>query len=173
MSRQIVMLCVLLICISSCKDQGSPPLTISSDEQLFKRILQEQPFASYVLFPGVDSVTSGTLNGSTAHQPMVRVSMNAVAYSTLHGDTLPAGGRFPEGSIIFKQIRMNGQTTVYAVICKDSGNELSNNGWLWAEFYPDGTPFISVTRGGVNCVGCHSSDEGPRHDYVRTFERRY
>ena len=172
--RKLVLLIpVLLSVVSSCKDQGGDVMPLSPDEELFRFVTQVDPFTSYTLFPSVDSVTRGTLNGSTAHQPLVRVSMNATAYSVLNHDTLPAGSQFPDSSVIFKQIMMNGQTTLYAVIFKDSGHELSGNGWLWTEFSPDGTPFISLTRRGVNCVGCHSLEQGPRHDYVRTFERQH
>jgi hypothetical protein len=48
----------------------------------------------------------------------------------------------------------------------------AGEGWLWAEFEPDGTPFISVTGAGRNCTGCHMREQGPQHDLVRTFERR-
>jgi hypothetical protein len=159
----------------SCKDQGEEVRTqapISTDAELFRHVTQVDPFVSYSLFPRVDSVTSGTLNGSTAHQPLVRVSMNARAASALQNDTLPAGGGFPDSSVIFKQIMMNGQVQLYAVILKDRTNPLAGNGWLWAEFTPDGTPYISMTRRGVNCVGCHSRERGPEHDFVRTFERQ-
>jgi len=176
-SRLLVALGISLSCISSCKDQGDipPSLTpeiVSSDAQLFNVVTQAQPFTSYVLFPDVDSVTTGTLNGSTAHRPLVRVSMNAIAFGALRADTLPAGTSFPDGSIIFKQIMSGGQTSLYAVIYKDRGNPLSGNGWLWAEFLPDGAPFISLTRKGANCTGCHSLERGPQHDFVRTFERQ-
>lgn len=177
MSRLVVALGIVLSCISSCKDQGNPPPSssgeiISSDAQLFGVVTQMQPFVSYSLFPDVDSVTSGTLNGSNAHRPMIRVSMNATAFDALWADTLPAGTSFPDGSIIFKQIISAGQTSLYAIIYKDRNNPLAGNGWLWAEFLPDGTPFISLTRKGANCTGCHSLEQGPRHDFVRTFERQ-
>jgi hypothetical protein len=176
-SKLLIVSGIVLSCISSCKDQGDPPpsLTreiISSDAQLFSVVTQVQPFTSYSLFPDVDSVTSGTLNGSAAHRPLVRVSMNATALGALRADTLPAGASFPDGSIIFKQIMSGGQTSLYAILYKDKNNPLAGNGWLWAEFLPDGTPFISLTRKGANCTGCHSLEQGPRHDFVRTFERQ-
>jgi len=161
----------MLSFVSSCKDQGDVVL-LSPDAELFRHVTQADPFTSYRLFPGVDSVTSGSLNGSTAHQPLVRVSVNETAYLALRADTLPAGSQFPNGSAIFKQIFENGRTMLYAVILKKNNHELSGNGWLWAEFYPDGTPFISVTRRGVNCTSCHAREQGPQHDFVRTFERQ-
>lgn len=165
----------LLSMMSSCTYMGSEvqvPHAITSDEALFTHIILTDPFVSYSLFPRVDSVTSGTLNGSTAHQPLVRVSVNATGLAVLENGTLPSGSVFPDGSVIFKQIIMGGQTVLYAVILKDSRNPLAANGWLWAEYKPDGTTAISLTRQGSGCIGCHSREQGPQHDFVRTFERQ-
>ena len=159
--------------VSSCEentDEGGMDPT--ADEVLFAQVTQGDPFTSYTLFPNADSVTSGTLNGSTAHQPLVRVSMNATAFNTLRGDTLPLGSSFPNGSVVFKEIINSGQTTLYAVMRKDSANAFSGNGWLWAEYYPDGRVAISVEGRGNACITCHSLEEGIQNDLVRTFERQ-
>lgn len=172
----IAVIIVLLSIVSSCTDLGpekpSLPL-VSADEMLFQHLSRTDPFTSYMLFPHADSVTSGTLNGSTAHQPLVRVSLNATAGGALQNGTLPAGSRFPDGSIVFKQIIVGGQTTLFAVMRKDSASPMSANGWLWAEYQPDGTTAYSVTRRGSGCVGCHAREQGPGHDFVRTFERQW
>lgn len=176
MSILLVAFGVAASCISSCTDQGVPPGSnreiISSDAQLYSIVTEGLPFTTYSLFPGVDSVTSGTLNGSTAHRPMVRVLVNVTALGALRADTLPAGSAFPDGSIMFKQIITGGQTSLYAILYKQRNNPFAGNGWLWAEFMPDGTPFISMTHKGVQCTGCHSLEQGLQHDFVRTFERR-
>lgn len=173
---------LLLITISSCaeeatNDPGSgatpdPGPGVTSDSALFTQVTQTEPFTSYTLFPNADSVTSGTLNGSTAHQPLVRVSINTTAFNALQAGILPAGTRFPNGSVVFKEIITGGQTTLYAVMSKDSANSLAGNGWLWAEYYPDGRVAISVEGGGSACVSCHSREQGVQNDYVRTFERQ-
>lgn len=168
---------IAVLSFSSCRDRGDDPRPvaedISTDDQLFRLVTVTQPFRTYTLFPEVDSVARGSLNGSTAHQPLVRVSINATAHAALEHDSLPAGASFPDGSIIFKQIIAGGQTSLFAIMYKNRENPLSANGWLWAEFTPDGTPFISVTRRGINCTECHAREQGPRHDFVRTFERRH
>ena len=162
--------------LQSCSDGGSsPPATeveISTDTQLFAHVTQSEPFDSYTLFPNVDSVTSGTLNGSTAHQPLVRVSMNPSALATLKNHKLPSGGSFPDGSIILKQIIAGGQTVLLTIIYKDHSNVLAGNGWLWAEYQPDGTVAFSIDNRGSGCVDCHMREEGPQNDFVRTFERQ-
>lgn len=162
----------------SCSDFGDPPrppvpTSIQSDAELFRYVTQTEPFARYALFPRVDSVTSGTLNGSHAHQPMVRVSMNAAAASALQGGQLPAGTTFPDGAVIFKEIRMGTATVLYAIMYKDASSQYAGNGWLWAEYRPDGTVDFSLTTRGSSCVGCHSLEQGPQHDFVRTFERQH
>jgi hypothetical protein len=165
----------LMSIIPSCVDTGGdPPVvpTLTPDEALFQQITQVDPFTSYTLFPNADSVTSGTLNGSTAHQPLVRVSLNTRALSVLVNGSLPTGSSFPIGSIVFKQIILNDLPTLYAVMYKDSTNPLSANGWLWAEYQVDGTVAFSVGNKGSGCVGCHSLEEGVEHDLVRTFERQ-
>ena len=168
-------LIVLTLCTVSCTDQGEdvPPAGIvASDAEFFRHITQTDLFTSYTLFPNADSVTSGSLNGSTAHQPLVRVSLNSIAAAALSNGILPNGTSFPNGSVIFKQIILGGQTALYAAILKDLANELSGNGWLWAEYQPDGTVVIPVARRGSNCIACHAREQGPRNDFVRTFERQ-
>jgi len=159
--------------ISSCEentDEGGMGST--ADENLFSQVTQSDPFTSYTLFPNVDSIGMGTLNGSTAHRPLVRVSMNATAFNTLQNDSLPLGSSFPNGSVVFKEIISGGQTTLYAVMRKDSANAFSGNGWLWAEYYLDGRVAISVEGRGNECITCHSLEEGLQNDLVRTFERQ-
>ncbi|MBX2991602.1 MAG: cytochrome P460 family protein [Bacteroidetes bacterium] len=164
----------------SCREKQAPSGTttpevmaeeVSGDAALFRAISQTQPYRSYALFPHADSVTAGSLNGSTAHRPLVRVSMNPVALDALQGGRYAAP--FPDRSIIVKEIKDdNGATTLLAVMYKDRNNPLAGNGWLWAEFYPNGATFISMTQRGAGCTGCHALEMGPQHDYVRTFERQ-
>ncbi len=176
MKDNLFVLLLSVVVFLSCKDEGgeTTPARVSTDADLFTLITRTQPFTSYRLFPNADSVTSGTLNGSTAHQPTVRVSMNAAAFGVLQNGMLPAGGSFPDGSIIMKEIRTSGQTTLYAVLYKDRGNAAaeSGSGWLWAEYFPDGRVAFSVTTRGNGCISCHSREQGPQHDFVRTFERQ-
>jgi len=146
---------------------------INSDAALFQLVTQAEPFGGYALFPNAEAVTRGTLNGSDAHQPMVRVSLNAKAMSALQNGKLPSGTRFPNGSVVFKEIRSSGGSTmVYTVLYKDSTNTAAGQGWLWAEFNPNGSVAYSITNRGSACTSCHSREQGPQNDFVRTFERQ-
>ena len=183
-SRSLITLAVIvgfgvgMIAFQSCsKDSATAPSSqssaISSDAALYTLITQTEPFSAYSLFPNADAITSGTLNGSTAHQPLVRVSINAKALSALQNGKLPAGAKFPDGSVVLKEIRnSSGVTTEMTVIYKDSANPLAGNGWLWAAFSPGGGVGYSITGRGNECTSCHSRERGPQNDSVRTFERQ-
>ncbi len=166
---------IVVVLALNCSDQGAtpPPTALTTDAELFALITSTQPLTTYPLFPLVDSVTSGTLNGSTAHQPLVRVRMNSTALAALPNGRFPAGGSFPDGSLILKEILSGGTTQIYAVAYKDSGNPLAGNGWLWAEYYPNGNVLFSISTRGSGCVPCHSREQGPQHDFIRTFERQH
>ena len=146
---------------------------ISSDAELFTLITQTQPFQSYTRFPSLDLSPTGTLPASSAHQPIIRVGLNATAASALQSGRLPAGSSFPDGSIIVKEVLgSNGLVNLYAVMYKDSRNPLAGSGWLWAELRPAGSADYSVRNRGAACTSCHGLDQGPHNDRVRIFERQ-
>ncbi len=182
-------LCCLVL-LSACGGAGTPTSSggatpsptappssapaIGDDASLFRLVTQTEPFAAYGLFPNAEEFTTGRLVGSAAHRPVVRVTLNGRAASALVGGRLPAGGRFPDGSIVFKEIRA-GQSAmphVYALMYRDQANPLAGDGWLWAEYSPTGSVVYSVTERGSGCVGCHRLERGPQNDLVRTFERQ-
>src|SRR5262245_25795058 len=94
--------------VMSCgsSDPATPsapsPSGINSDASLYQLITVTDPFRGYTVFPNAAEITSGTLNGSSAHQPLVRVSINAKALSALQNGTLPSGAKFPDGSAMVK-----------------------------------------------------------------------
>ena len=129
---------------------------------------------SYTLFPNSEEFTTGRLNGSEAHRPVIRVSLNQTAAGALQNGRLPSGARFPDGSIVFKEIRPStgAAPSLYAIMVKDSSNSLAGNGWLWAEYSPNGSVTFSISNRGSACTSCHQREQGPQNDLVRTFERQ-
>lgn len=105
---------------------------------------------------------------------MVRVLLNATAAGALQNGRFPQGGSFPNGAIVFKEVRPSatGAPTLYVVMVKDRDNARAGNGWLWAEYTPSGTTVFSVDRRGSACISCHQRDGGTVRDLVRTFERQ-
>jgi hypothetical protein len=150
------------------------PAPVTTDAALFRLVTQGEPFTGYALFPNADEFATGRLNGSEAHNPLVRVSVNPRAMSGLSGGRLAAGATFPDGSVVFKELRSNASTPAgaYAVMYKDGTNPLAGNGWLWAEFNANGSTLYSISNRGAACTGCHQRERGPQNDSVRTFERQ-
>ncbi len=153
---------------------SSPGSAIRTDAALFALVTQTDAFSRYSAFPNADEFTTGRLNGSEAHRPVIRVSLNATAAGALQNGRLPPGGRFPDGSIVFKEIKSTAPAspTLYAVMVKDRANSLAGNGWLWAEYGPTGSVIISLSNRGSACTSCHLREQGPGNDLVRTFERQ-
>ena len=147
---------------------------ITSDAALFRQVSQTDPLQNYAVFPNTEEFTTGRLNGSDAHRNVVRVRVNGVAASALRNGKLPAGTSFPDGAVILKEIRAasGGPISVYAVLYKERANATAANGWLWAEFNPDGSSAYSINARGSACTSCHSREQGPANDLVRTFERQ-
>lgn len=152
----------------------APPAQIRDDASLFQLVSRDDPFGAYRLFPNADEFATGRLNGSEAHRPVIRVSLNAIAFGALQNGRLPAGSRFPNGSIVFKAIgpSAGAAPTLYAVMRKDDGGSLSGSGWQWAEYFPDGAVAFSINSRGSVCTSCHMREQGPQNDLVRTFERQ-
>ncbi len=188
MGRQVLraFLLVCVMTVAACDETppsapsptGPPPgpggNLIADDAALFRLVTQTEAFAGYTLFPNADPVTTGTLTGSNAHRPMIRVSLNARALGVLQNGRLPSGARFPDGSVVFKEILggSGGTASAYAVMYKAGADTRAGNGWLWAEFSPGGAVGYSITNRGSACTACHQLDQGPQNDSVRTFERQ-
>lgn len=153
---------------------GPASSALRDDASLFRLVSQTDPFSRYTVFPNAEEFTTGRLNGSEAHRPVIRVSLNATAAGALQGGRLPANGRFPDGSIVFKEIKPNASaaTSLYVVMVKDAANPLAGNGWLWAEYGTTGSVTFSVNNRGSACTSCHQRERGPQNDLVRTFERQ-
>ena len=178
----MVLAMVAVVTGLSCGNQsGTPtaptataPTGIRDDASLFRLISQTDAFGRYTVFPNADEFTTGRLNGSEAHRPVIRVSLNAIAAGALQNGRLPSGARFPDGSIVFKEIRSSAAASpnLYAVMVKDGGNSLAGNGWLWAEYGPTGSVTFSLSNRGSACTSCHQREQGPQNDFVRSFERQ-
>ncbi len=157
---------------------SSPSVESSSavrdDAGLFRQFTVTDPLGSYTVFPNAEPFTTGRLNGSEAHRPVIRVVLNATAAGALVDVRLASGTRFPDGSIIVKEIRATAAAppTLYAVMVKDRASALAGNGWLWAEYGPSGSVAYSVSSRGGACTSCHLRENGPENDLVRTFERQ-
>lgn len=173
--------CGVLATLAACAGGPSAPGTaatgttgVGDDASLFRLVTLTEPFSQYTVLPLADEFASGRLNGSEAHAPIVRVLLNAKAAGVLQAGRFPTGGSFPDGAIVFKEVRATAGSApnLYVVMLKDSTNGLAGNGWLWAEYTPSGSTVFPISRRGNGCISCHQRDAGPQHDLVRSFERQ-
>ncbi len=164
-----------------CRSQPNAPTAPSSttsairdDASFFRQLTQTDPLSRYTVLPNAEEFTTGRLDGSEAHRPIIRVSLNATAMSALQNGRLPSGAKFADGSIVLKEIRSSATaaTSLYAVMMKDSGNSLAGEAWLWAEYGPTGSVTFSVSNRGSACTSCHRRQQGTQNDLVRSFERQ-
>lgn len=159
LSTLFVLICTSLI-LSQCKK------ATEEDKALFDKSKETTGFTYYK-----NDNTVLPSSSASAHNSFFRVRFNATAQAALtDNNKLPAGGSFPDGSLIVKELydSQNGSLALLAVMEKASTNSASGAGWLWAEFKPDGKIVHSTSKKGEGCISCHSLS-GNR-DYVRLFE---
>lgn len=98
--------------------------------------------------------------GSNSPHGAFKLKFNVIGYAALtDSGRLPVGKRFPEGSMVVKEVQSNG---MYAFMYKH------NNAWLWGEVYADGTTAFSVYKDPkAACISCHSQSK--QRDYVLSF----
>ncbi len=149
--------------------------TIRDDAALFRLISVGGAESDLRVFPNAEEFTTGRLDGSEAHRPIVRTLLNTVAARVLQSGRLPPGTTFSDGALVVKEIRSNptAPVTTYAVMYRARGSSLAGGGWIWAEYGPGGSVQYSVQSRGSACVSCHLRDRGPQNDLVRTFERQF
>lgn len=148
--------------LTSCKkDKEEEPKTTNIDAEIFSNATA----SGYVFYQNGD-LLSGV---SPSPHGAFKLRFNSIAAAALDSTgELPSGNTFPSGSIIVKDIYSGSTLTTYAVMKKDPSNEFSGNGWVWAEYKPDGTVLFTTANKGNGCISCHSGT--PNRDLTRTFD---
>jgi hypothetical protein len=166
MIKKIIFLaCVaaIVIAVNSCEYHDTSDLITSTttDEILFE-VINESGYQYYQ--------NGNTLSPASASpHGAFKLRFNAIAWSSLDKTgELPEDGRFPEGSVVVKEVFIGNDLTIYAVLKKATSDANARSGWLWAEYSKDGSTAFSVTRKGNGCTSCHS--ESGNRDLVRTFD---
>lgn len=154
MKKPFVALLILTALVFSCKKR-----------KLNSSLYEEAKASGLSYYKGKDTIWSA--KGGSPHGPF-KLKFNSTAVSALGSDgKLPNGASFPNGSLIVKEVYSGSSITLYAIMKKES-SKYAGNGWLWAEFEPNGDTKYSVSKKGVECTGCHSNS-GNR-DYTRSFD---
>ena len=153
-----------IILIESCTyhDLGRDSDVVHTDETLFDEVNVTDGYQYYV-------------NGNTLPAAIpsphgsFKLRFNQIAWEALDSNgELPSGKGFPNGSVLVKEVYNADGLFVYAVMKKEPSDASAGNGWLWAEYFPDGAIAFSIERRGNGCISCHS--EVPNRDLVRTFD---
>ena len=148
----------IFFCLCSCTYDSVVPEGVTTDEQLYQWSKD-----SALHYYKNDTNTLGPA-GNSPHGSF-KVRFNAIALAALDSSgKLPAGGIFPEGSIVVKQTTSG----ILAVMMKRSASPHAALNWLWAEYSTSGSTVISLNKRGTACTSCHS--ETGHRDYVRLFD---
>jgi hypothetical protein len=143
------------IIFSCTKKQGTNPDLAFSDSALLDSCKNSSAFTYY---QNKDSVYTG------AHGPhgAFKLKFNKIGYTALTSSgKLPVNGKFPDNSLIVKEVFSAGKVDLYALMYKRNGS------WLWAEIYPDGKVNYSVYKESSVCTDCHK--QSGNRDLVNSF----
>jgi hypothetical protein len=152
---------LFLSLMTSCKHE---PVE-SKEDLLFKAAVSDKGFEWY---KGSSKVLRSS--APSAHNLWFRVKYNRIASAALTDQgKLPAGGSFPEGSLVVKELfdEENGDLKLLAVMEKSLGASTAGAGWNWVEFKPDGSVFFKLASKGEGCISCHSEQD---RDFNRIFD---
>jgi hypothetical protein len=150
----------VLALTQSCKDNDDTVNAITDDE--LKAKLLETGYTNY---------SSDTLSADGPHTPFIFVKFNATASAALNSNNeILAGETFPEGSVIVKEIYNNkgGLLVKRYVMYKKSDDSNAAINWVWAAYTSSNAVEHSVSRKGVGCFECHSTN--PNRDGVNLFD---
>jgi hypothetical protein len=134
------------------------------------------PFTDADLFADINATGFEYYQGGATLMPAsasphgnFKLRFNDKALSSLDSSgELAPGGTFVDGSVIVKEVYINGVLALYAIMKKSPSDINAANGWLWSELNPDGSVLISIAGKGNSCTSCH--DDQPNRDFVRSFD---
>lgn len=163
MKKYFAVYLVLFLFIAVAQSCTKDSSGTTADSDLFALVGQ----SGYTYYVGTPGITPGVGNSPHGFE---RVRFNAIAQAALDSTgKLPAGGSFPVGSVIVKEIYSSatGSINLFAVMKKDQTSSTSASGYQWAELNTDGTASYSTAKKGGACISCHSGS-GNR-DLALTF----
>lgn len=149
---------ISILVVQSCKKDKTDP---DADNALYSEITAS----------GYTYYQNGNVLSGVAPSPhgSFKLRFNSTATAALDSTgELPAGNKFPTGSILVKELYSGSDISLYVVMKKDPSNANAGSGWVWAEFKTDGSVAFSITKKGDGCISCHSGS--PNRDLTRIFD---
>lgn len=150
----VFIIATMIIILQSCKKR-----------KLNVNLYDEAKASGLVLYQNNDTILGP--GGSSPHGPF-KLKFNTIAALQFGTDgKLPTGSTFQNGSLIVKEVYSGTTLTLYAVMKKDD-SKFSANGWLWAEYAPDGKTKYSIGEKGKSCTSCHLTNAN--RDLTKSFD---
>jgi hypothetical protein len=149
-------LVVLGTVLFSCKHK------IEEDQDLY---LMSKSTENFVWYKNSSTQLSKSA-GSGHSQPFLNTRFNSVAQSNLDANfKVKIGQKFPEKSLIVKELYENGKLDQYAILYKNSSHKNADSkGWVWGYINSDGSVKIPSSKKGESCASCHS--QSGNEDYM-------
>lgn len=145
---------ILCVAVSCTKDIAKNPTLAFSDKALYDSCINTTAFVYYK--NNVSAIYSGTNGPHGAFKLRFNKKASAVL---IDNGKLPVGQKFPDGSMVVKDIQANG---MFAFMYKKEGS------WLWGEVNADGSTAFSVNKDPISaCINCHS--QAGQRDLVVSF----
>lgn len=155
MKKQYLIVFLFLLVINACKH---------SNQNVNEQLYEEATSGELVLFRNGDTLLP---KGSSPHG-LFKLKTNSTMNALLNADgKLISSQAIPDGALIVKDIFVNGQLNLIAVMKKESKSKFAEKGWVWAEYKPDGSVYFDAKKKGSQCVSCHEGSGN--HDYTLTF----
>lgn len=144
------------LALNACKKDEKKPAADTTDRDLSALARATTGFTWF----GHDAALRPKSSGSGHGEAFLRTRYDATAATQLDHATgrVRAGAVFGTGSLIVKELHQTatGGISQYAVMQRNPTNpNAAPNGWVWAEFNPDGSVSLSSASKGSGCTGCH------------------
>lgn len=152
----IFYLLVSVIFYSCRKDKGIDPDLAFKDFALFDSCVKTDGIKFYKNSPQT------IYSGNNGPHGAFKLKFNSIANNALTDNgKLPVGGKFPENSMVIKEVIKDGSVSLYAIMYKRKG------AWLWAEYGADSKVLFSVNNDPSVCINCHN--QTGNRDLVTSF----
>ncbi|MBL7896429.1 MAG: hypothetical protein JNK50_14120 [Bacteroidia bacterium] len=151
-----VFILTAIILIACRKDKGINPDLAYKDYSLLDSCKNEAAFNYYKNDPNIIYPGNNGAHGS------FKLKFNKTAFAALTDNgKLPLNTKFPERSMVVKEVMSGTSLNFYAFMYKYKG------AWIWGEAKPNGEVIYSVEKDPALCINCHQ--QTGNRDLVDTF----
>lgn len=158
----VMAIAVATLTTIACKESGTEPQPGAgeiTDAQLSTMTRASSEWSYYKNNSAI--IPKSPQSGHSGDGIVVRYNLVAAERLDASGK-VTAGAEFADSALIVKELYFGSTLVRYVVMYKARNHSLQGDGWLWAYYNPDGSTFISISKKGSDCTGCHQ----PGIDYT-------